>query len=85
MVGQGGVRVGGEVIYAYFVVAGRSARVRVSPDECGRLDLFPGNQVRVALPDRPAARALLLAVAHEPPFVWVEMEFPAVRDAARVG
>lgn len=54
-----------------------SARVQVSAEECDRLDLFTGKQIRVGLPDSPPCGALVTAVSAEPPFAWVEMELLA--------
>ena len=70
--------VGRDVVYAYFTVTGRAARVRVSADECDRLDLFPGQQVRVGVGGRGPAPALVTAVAPAPPFAWIELEFTGV-------
>ena len=77
MRGTGPVRIGKDVIYAYYTVDGRVARLRVSADECDRLDLFAGRQVPVSLNGREPAGALVTAVVPAPPFVWVEMELAA--------
>ncbi len=86
------VTIGGEVVYAYFTEAGRAARLRLSADECDRLDLFEGQQVRLeqvegqqvrlGLDGREPAGALVTAVAPAPPFVWVEVEFARVVSRA---
>ena len=53
--------------------------MRVSADECDRLDLFTGKQACAGLPDRTPASALVTAVTAAPPFAWVEMELNAER------
>jgi hypothetical protein len=80
MRGTGAVRIGTELVYAYFHERGQTVRLRLSADECDRLDLFLGTQVQIALPDQDSAVALVTAVVPAPPFAWVEVEF-----AARVG
>ena len=77
MRGTGPVTVGKELVYAYFTVEGREARLRVSADEADRLDLFMGRQVKVGLEGREPVSALVTAVVPALPFVWVEMEFAA--------
>ena len=88
MRGTGPVLFAGAAIDAYFTLDGHTARVRVSADECDRLDLFAGTQLRVALPDRPTASALVTAVTAAPPFAWVELalnaEPPVQRPTAAV-
>ena len=77
MRGTGPVLFAGTSIYAYFTLDGDMARLRMSADECDRLDLFAGKQVRVGLPRREPTGALVTAVRAEPPFAWVEMELRA--------
>ena len=77
MHGTGPVLFAGAAIYAYFTLDGAMARLRMSADECDRLDLFAGKQVRVGLPRREPTGALVTAVRAEPPFAWVEMELNA--------
>jgi hypothetical protein len=84
MRGTGPVTIGRDVVYAYFTADGRAARVRVSADECDRLDLFAGRQVRVGLGGREPAVALVTAVVPAPPFAWVELEL-AAPAASRAG
>lgn len=67
----------GMAVYAYLTTDGDAARVRVSIEEADRLDLLPGKQLRVGLPDRTPGSALVTAVTPEPPFAWVEMELQA--------
>ncbi|QEL20666.1 hypothetical protein [Limnoglobus roseus] len=71
------VSIGTERLYAYVALDGRAVRLRVSLDECDRLDLLPGRQVRVGLPDQEPRRVLISAVSPAPPFAWVEVEFAA--------
>lgn len=68
----GAVTVGKDLIYAFYEVSGRTARVRMSADEGDRLDLFPGKQIDVRL-NGEAGRALVTSVVPAPPFVWVEL------------
>ena len=75
MRGTGPVTIGREVVYATFAGAGRTVRLRLSADECDRLDLFEGRQIRLGLDGREPASALVTSVAPAPPFVWVEVEF----------
>ncbi|QEL18396.1 hypothetical protein [Limnoglobus roseus] len=82
MRGTGLVSIGTELLYAFFAVNGRAARLRVSIEECDRMDLFPGRQVRVALPDQDAGIVLVTAVSHAPPFAWVEVEFAGAATRA---
>lgn len=83
MRGTGPVKIGKDVVYAYFTTTEQTARVRMSADEGDRLDLFPGRQVRVSWDGRESVSALLTAVIPAPPFVWVEMQFADV--ASRSG
>ena len=62
MRGAGPVTIGRDVVYAYITVDGHAARLRVSADECDRLDLFAGRQVRVGLNGREPAGTLVTAV-----------------------
>ena len=82
MRGIGPVRIGGEVVYAYFVVDGRTAKLRLSPDECHRHELFRGQQARIGLDGREAVSALVTAVVPAPPFVWVEAEIAVAAKRA---
>lgn len=75
MRGTGAVTIGKGVVYAYFTVEGRAARLRLSADDCEQFDLFEGQQVRIGLPDRDATVALVTGVVPAPPFAWVEVEF----------
>ena len=84
MRGTGPVLFAGMAIYAYFTVGGGTARLRKSADECDRLDLFAGKQVRVSLPNREPTVALVTAVRAEPPFARVEMELQADSPLNRV-
>ena len=59
MRGTGAVTIGRDVIYAYFTVSGRTARLRLSADECDRLDLFKGRQVRVGFGGQEPTSALV--------------------------
>jgi hypothetical protein len=79
MRGTGAVTIDRGVVYAYFTADPPRGRVlvRVSADDCDRLDLFAGRQVVVALPGQPAAPALLVVARSEPPFVWIEFELTA--------
>jgi hypothetical protein len=79
MRGTRAVRLGNEVVYAFITTDGGATRLRVSPDECDRLDLFAGNQVRVGLGDGEPVRALVVGVTRESPFVWVAVEFAPAR------
>lgn len=69
------IRIGTGVAYACVTEGERSALLRLSADECDRFDLFEGQQVRVGLPDREPAVALVTGVVPAPPFAWVEVEF----------
>jgi hypothetical protein len=82
MRGTGEVRIGRGVVYAYFTLEGKAARLRLSADECDQFDLFAGQQVRVGLPDREPAVALVTGVVPAPPFVWVEVEFAGLVSRA---
>jgi hypothetical protein len=75
MGGTKAVRFGKELVYAFISTEGGKTRLRVSADECDRLDLFAGNQVPLALDDGEPARALVVGVTREPPFAWVAVEF----------
>jgi hypothetical protein len=77
MRGAGAVTINRDVVYVYFTVAGRTARLRLSADECDRLDLFAGRQVRVGLGGQEPVGALVVGVVPAPPFVWVEVELAA--------
>jgi hypothetical protein len=85
MRGTGPVTIGEEVVYAYFTAERRAARLRLSADECDRLDLFAGRQVRLALSGREPASALVVAVVPAPPFAWVEVEFAGDVPVSRAG
>jgi hypothetical protein len=76
------VTTGREVVFAYFYEAGRTVRLRLSADECDRLDLFEGQQILLGFDAREPASALVMAVAPAPPFVWVEVEFAATISKA---
>ena len=82
MRGTGAVTIGGDVVYAYFSVSGRAARVRLSADEADRLDLFAGKQVSLGFNGGEVARALVTGVSPVPPFVWVEVELTAAPRAS---
>lgn len=82
MRGTGAVTIGRDMVYAYFTTVGQSARLRLSADECDRLDLFKGRQVLMGFNDREPASALVTSVVHAPPFVWVEVEFTTVVSRA---
>ena len=69
MRGTGAVTIGKVVVYAYFTLEGRAARLRISADECEQLDLFAGQQVRIGLPDRELASALVPVLVPALPFV----------------
>lgn len=69
------VRFGKELVYAFIATDGGKTRLRVSADECDRLDLFAGNQVPIGLGGGEAVRALVVGVTREPPFAWVVVEF----------
>ena len=77
MRGTRAVRVGGETVFAFLVLDGDAVRLRVSADECDRLDLFAGKQVPLAIEDGGQHPALVVGVTREPPFAWVSVEFPA--------
>ena len=83
MRGSAAVTIGRDTVYAYIQANGRRARLRVATEEADRLDLFPGNQVRVVMPGQEPRRALVTAVVPAPPFAWVEMEL-AVTPARAV-
>ncbi|HEY1187726.1 MAG TPA: hypothetical protein VGE74_08715 [Gemmata sp.] len=82
MRGTGPVTIGRETVYAYFMEAGRALRLRLSADECERFDLFEGRQIRIRFNGQEPASGLVMAVAHAPPFVWVEVEFSGVVSRA---
>lgn len=73
MNGNGPITVGNETVYALYQVNGPAAVIRVSGDDCDRLDFFRGKQIRFGLPGREPGCAHLMSVVPEPPFVWVEM------------
>ena len=75
MGGTTAVRVGQELVYAVITTDGGTTNLRVSADECDRLDLFAGNQVRLGVGDGEPARALVVGVTREPPFAWVAVEY----------
>lgn len=77
MRGTKAVRIGRELLYAFVVTEGEAIRLRVSAEECDRLDLFVGKQVPMVVGDGEAAGALVVGVTREPPFVWVAVEFAA--------
>lgn len=79
MRGTGTVALNGATIYAFFAVIGRVVRLRMSVDECDRLDLFDGRPVRVALPGEKPSDGLVTATRRMPPFVWVKVETAAGR------
>ena len=68
------VRFGKEIVYAFISTEGGKIRMRVSADECDRLDLFVGNQVRLSIDGGEVLAGLVVDVTREPPFVWVAME-----------
>jgi hypothetical protein len=82
MRGTGPVTIGQDLVYAYFTTEGRTLRLRLSADECDRLDLFEGRQVLVGLGRQESASALVTSVVPVPPFVWVEVEFAGVISRA---
>jgi hypothetical protein len=82
MRGTGAVTIGKDVVYAYFSVSGRTARVRLSTDEADRLDLFTGKQVPVGFNGGEVGRALVTDVSPVLPFVWIEMELAALTSRA---
>jgi len=69
------VRFGKEVVYAFITTKGGETRLRVSADECDRLDQFAGNPVRLASDDSEVVAASVVGVRREPPFAWVAVEF----------
>ncbi len=75
MGGAKAVRFGNEVVYSFITTDGGATRLRVSPDECDRFDLFVGSQVRIGMGGDAPAGALVVGVTREPPFVWVAVEF----------
>lgn len=85
MRGTGLVEFGKDAVYTYFSMSGRTARVRLSADDCDRFDLYAGRQLRVGLGGRDPAAALVTAVGPAPPFAWVEFEFPAAAAKVRAG
>ncbi|QEL14821.1 hypothetical protein [Limnoglobus roseus] len=82
MRGTGLVSIGTELLYAFYSVEGRSARLRVSIDEFDRLDLFQGKPVRIGLPEQEPRTVLVMAVSHAPPFAWVEVEATGMLNRA---
>lgn len=85
MRGTGAVAVNGTTVYAYFAVVGRAVRLRLSIDECDRLDLLDGRPVRVGLPGAGPASGLVTATRRVPPFVWVQVEAAAAVVTSRAG
>jgi hypothetical protein len=77
MRGTRAVRVGGETLFAFLSPDGVTFRLRVSADDCDRLDLCAGKQVPLAIEDGGTHPALVTGVTREPPFAWVAVEFPA--------
>jgi hypothetical protein len=75
MGGTKAVRFGKELVYVFISTEGGKTRLRVSADECDRLDLFVGNQVPMGLDGGQTVRALVVGVTRQPPFVWVAVEF----------
>jgi hypothetical protein len=74
MRGTGPVEVNGNTVYAYFNVGDVGLiRLRVSVDECDRLDLAEGRRVRVGLPDREPVEVLVAEVRRVPPVVWLDL------------
>ena len=74
MRGTGVVRVNGTIVYAYFMLAGDSVRVRISVDEADRLGLVDGLRIKVTLPGRQPMELLVMATKQIPPYVWLHME-----------
>jgi hypothetical protein len=85
MRGAGPVGWGGEVLYAYFTVAGGVTRVRLSADDADRLDVIEGLRVKLVLPGAEPFDGLLVRVRREPPFVWIELTPLASSAASRAG
>lgn len=81
MGGTRAVRFGREMLFAFLTMDGETVRLRVSADECDRLDLCVGKQVGMAIEDGGQHPALVTDVQREPPFAWVAVEFPARRRA----
>ena len=75
MRGTRAVQFGEQVVDAVVTTDGGKTRLRVSPDECERFDLFVGSQVRMGVDDGEPVGALVVGVTREPTFVWVEVEF----------
>lgn len=76
MRGSTAVTFGKEVVYAFVSVDGGRTRLRVSADECDRLDLFQGKQVNLTVEDGEQ-QVLVTEMKRELPFVWLVVEFPA--------
>lgn len=72
------VRFDKELVYAFITTEGDRTRLRVSADECDRLDLFAGNQVALRVEGGEPVRALVVGVTREPPFAWVAVELSAL-------
>jgi hypothetical protein len=84
MRGTVAVRIGTGTAYACVTTVGRTARLRLSADECDRFDLFAGRQVRLGLDGRASESVLVTTVRRDPPFVWVDVEFTATARRDRV-
>ena len=82
MRGTRAVRFGRETVFAQLTLTEDAVRLRVSADECDRLDLFAGKQVPLAIEDGGQHTAQVVGVRREPPFAWVAVEFPARSRAA---
>ena len=74
MRGTGPVGVNGTIVYAYFVLASGSVRVRVSVDEADRLGIVDGLRLQVALPGQETVDLLITATNRIPPYVWLHLE-----------
>ena len=64
MRGTGAEKIGKGVVYAYFTLEGKAARLRLSADECEQFDLFVGQQVRIGLPGGGPGGRHLQGLAH---------------------
>jgi hypothetical protein len=74
MRGTGLVGVNGTNVYAYFLLASNSVRVRLSVDETDRLGILDGLRVRVTLPGKEALDVFVKATNRIPPYVWLDLE-----------